>query len=1040
MHVGATTYNLITHTSESLTKHRKANPALRHVPDQRLTHYAEEIRLPSDAVQSYYVTHPNSKNGAPPRISMMAIHVPSAAAKNGKTSTVAQTLNAAKVRNLGLSGSTTVAQVQPEDLADFTDLTEAAKYIVFHHPELLSLDPKTSANVLARIENAPAFDALVKNLNEQGVAQHPESDYDGWAVGVYLLDQDGNRIPDGSRGYRWKYEYTDETRTYMKPVVQQALLAHRNDKTMEGISFSTQFGIHNVQANEVSRVSNGALRESAYQYKVGDPDWHHGRQVELTETDGRTLTFTVRNSYFRYLGVFARFLAYQGTTLTPIRLADIPAPERPRSTACDGVYTSYLATVEDRPRLMGIPIKDYEEAEFHITLPESASAVDILCGTLGTGSLPDSVASFENVQAPGAICTGVINLAIPTVFLTFGIASNMIESEGKALIAKVAGWVVEVFTGEAVRAGLFSAEYTHDAMSTSWSIEILNSVIKEAPEVFLELIAWAAEVSAEEGLAKFVPVIGAIWEAVSVTATLAELAETIADVALSPWVIPTTVTSTLDLEVTIHPDKNDYQFPVAATQYKLVAHLTDTLKYDTGWMPFAPGNYDESRGVLPQYTFTAIPSGGEVHVTVQFASDSFWIAAYGATAKVPNLIPEKQEKLALELTITENPVPLTTGTSYHHVSRLAMAAAGTHTWKQTSTAPASTRAQLGGNMSVTLEDLTQITFNMHNAGQNGNSYNVAVLGYGWRGKGTGLSPCNGGGAGAPLFTMQNIQLATANPDALLKTLPCGLTAPVMPGYDMLGAATGGQFILAYTQDGTDAHTGQPTYHYHVRKLDLSTAGAISLSNLPSWGRFASQSIKSVAVHGTEFVLALNPEKEMVEILKLPDAPYARDGVAHFATQVGKQGEYVGRLHGAVAMALTRDGNTFLVLEQANNRIQAFNVNGVPVKYFAGSSSETVLRQWPEDLGRTITYLDMSLEYGGYIYVLSYEEPGTETVQYRLDTYNPDGTKLSRTRSVPAAKLTVDQWRAVYTLNYELLPPELTNQRPEPSVSLWAASA
>ena len=80
---------------------------------------------------------------------------------------------------------------------------------------------------------------------------------------------------------------------------------------------------------------------------------------------------------------------------------------------------------------------------------------------------------------------------------------------------------------------------------------------------------------------------------------------------------------------------------------------------------------------------------------------------------------------------------------------------------------------------------------------------------------------------------------------------------------------------------------------------------------------------------------------------------------------------------------------------------------------------------------------MSLEYGGYLYVLSYEGAGDAPNYYRLDIYDPKGVKLARTCGVSAARLTVDQWRAVYTLNFELLIGP--NQRPEPSVSLWATS-
>jgi hypothetical protein len=41
--------------------------------------------------------------------------------------------------------------------------------------------------------------------------------------------------------------------------------------------------------------------------------------------------------------------------------------------------------------------------------------------------------------------------------------------------------------------------------------------------------------------------------------------------------------------------------------------------------------------------------------------------------------------------------------------------------------------------------------------------------------------------------------------------------------------------------------------------------------------------------------------------------------------------------------------------------------------------------------------------------------------YRLDVYDPQGNFLTRTTGVAAARMTVDTFRNVYTLNYESWP-------------------
>jgi hypothetical protein len=137
----------------------------------------------------------------------------------------------------------------------------------------------------------------------------------------------------------------------------------------------------------------------------------------------------------------------------------------------------------------------------------------------------------------------------------------------------------------------------------------------------------------------------------------------------------------------------------------------------------------------------------------------------------------------------------------------------------------------------------------------------------------------------------------------------------------------------------------------------------------------------------------------------------------------------------LAACVTAEG-AILVLEDStgNNRIQAFDLGGNPLRYFTGQRNPYFLH-----LTATAgsTYLDLAVEFSGYIYVLS--RSGSPPV-FRLDIYHPaheDTRPICTTRGMNAAKLTVDFWRNVYTLNYEPLRipsgfPAVT----EPSVSFW----
>ena len=142
------------------------------------------------------------------------------------------------------------------------------------------------------------------------------------------------------------------------------------------------------------------------------------------------------------------------------------------------------------------------------------------------------------------------------------------------------------------------------------------------------------------------------------------------------------------------------------------------------------------------------------------------------------------------------------------------------------------------------------------------------------------------------------------------------------------------------------------------------------------------------------------------------------------------------------MALGLDGQ-LIILETIRNltagtpdsvmqgRLRAFGKFGHPIKFFFGKTAFSAALASETDL---VTYLDVGIESKGYIYVLSYINDGDVIDDYHLDIYNPDGSFLVRTTGANAARMTVDLWRNVYTLNYETIVGP--NGRTEPSVSQW----
>jgi len=107
-----------------------------------------------------------------------------------------------------------------------------------------------------------------------------------------------------------------------------------------------------------------------------------------------------------------------------------------------------------------------------------------------------------------------------------------------------------------------------------------------------------------------------------------------------------------------------------------------------------------------------------------------------------------------------------------------------------------------------------------------------------------------------------------------------------------------------------------------------------------------------------------------------------------------------------------------------------------VHCFAGGAWLSGLRS--EGSARVVL-VDLSLESKGYLYVLKYLQPRSGKVgaeDYRLDIYNPDGSSLAQVAGIAAARLQVDLWRDVFTVNYEILQG---SGRTEPSVAEWIPS-
>jgi hypothetical protein len=215
----------------------------------------------------------------------------------------------------------------------------------------------------------------------------------------------------------------------------------------------------------------------------------------------------------------------------------------------------------------------------------------------------------------------------------------------------------------------------------------------------------------------------------------------------------------------------------------------------------------------------------------------------------------------------------------------------------------------------------------------------------------------------------------------------------------------------------------------VQSITLDDSTPIDITNFLSWGMF-SEALDSLAVVPTGYVVGVNRQNHHMQILELPPAALQASQLPPFAVAKMGFGTRPGLLNAPVAVAVI--DATILILEDGNQRIQAVDVSGNPVLRFNNGTSSTVTLQPEAD----VTYLDLGVEGLGYLYVLSFINDGSAVDDYRLDVYDPQGALLTRTTGVAAARLAVDTFRNVYTLNYEVVA---NAPRIEPSLSQWNPS-
>lgn len=1016
-----------------LTQARRNNTFIRALPTAAVTHAVRAVEVPTDTVATGYAITPLS--GGEWEMPSIYMHIPqegfqAAYRQLSAARPFGQPLPAsAKRMKYGLPPAANLQEFLDEQV--LLDTTNMAAAVVNLHPELLSVVPASAALIQTQFISPRTVFGISNYLETAGPAQ-PQStaqaqNSSGWATLVPYTDENDQPLINTTGANKglilYDAQWSTDLKTVAAPALNSALRGAKNyvppsnsgnqialgvdatpgranipDSALLGTIWTRRDGQTSI--DQSPGTPNSLLSASSVQYTLtNDSLGYAGYTASLPATSSTTINLSFVNSYLRYLGVFAQF--YKGDQVVPA--SQIPSGISNLSSL-DTENSVFLGMLLPEFTIFGIPVQTATlNVNFEFPTKDATSAA-ILASGLGAGSH-----TFPDTEALGVVMTTIFNYAIPTVMIALGIAGNIDDFMKLAVIPFI--------------------QTTFNLMVSV--IADLNGVRDSPQKIALALIKALAKSEASPALGAFVtkvvlpsfaryevidsiedaiPIAGEIMQAISIAGALAEITETTIEVGTSPWSYKYQLVGTHDLDVKISPEGNQ-QFPAAA------ASCAVTAIFNNGAPQVQKFAVPSSPGASLTTTFRAVPLGGTVTIHVGLYTVDGTQVGHGNAGPIVN-----DDSAAPEITITQDLLPINASTQYHHKQKTSLDAQGNHVWVCQHTPP-SVVAPVGF-----CEDQPGDICALRGITVSSASNNV---GYAWQSYST--ASCTAGGSGQ-LDQCANIPTqndGSGSAQSGYAFIPCTLTPGTHLIYDPSSRADSNFYLDPSSNILRQIQLNPPAFA--DPRVNPQTQAAWGKLNLPS---------ADLLLHPAGTIVSINSANHKLESLKLPANPVTDDqaSVNLLASVYSGLGSRPGLLDTPTVVTVTAEG-TVLVVEGGNNRIHAMDIYGNPVQLFTKQPIPYFLN-FSAIGGADTQYLDIAAEFTGFIYVLSSSTSDQVTYQYRLDIYAADQTgtqPISTTMGFNAAKVAVDYWRNVYSLNYEVL--RLPNQQfpngiTEPSISQW----
>jgi hypothetical protein len=706
-------------------------------------------------------------------------------------------------------------------------------------------------------------------------------------------------------------------------------------------------------------------------------------------TDPRKGQFEIDalNGFLRTLSAYVQFYDSQGKPI------DNPPGWNERLPGfLQGIFESpskkYISSVTAVNVILGIPMPT-DPTLLDFPWPAEAASCELLFGGIGTRNWDGTVDPL------GILLTGIFQYGVPMLFMAGGAAITSTAwfkafvSETDNVVAALAVAFPIVGGGVATAAALANTKQVLFSFANAIAGILIGKGLEKLAAYVIAKLTAAQIVNA-------VPIVGFAFRMAQMAITFANLAATTIEVAISPATYDVQVKRQLALELTMAPDPlhgtqgQKPVWPPLATQYVATVQYRNGTNYTvTGLLPSDPSRRDEPV-VVP---FADLPGGGQFQVVFGVYSDSHWLAGNWTSSWVDAVAPSGSGGvLKLDGQIQELLVPLGADTQYLYDSKLLWdAVRNEHVWRKGDQPTAVISDLNGGSVGHNLAQLVNITLNdkaymlgycWQASGQNlplcgskepmeGQIYafqNISTLA---RPQAALKFPSCGFSAQpylvydqfgpAPLFSLDSsfqagLDQGKVTPElreafAISRySLPENTTNHVekptvnwllstglpTPTYDLRREPNGRISVFSYPTpvfSPNNFYVDPRSGLYHLRRVVLDETTPFDMKPGLSYGYFTQPHLDSIVVHPAGYVVGINFKNSKMEIIQIP-AEGKPDAEAQPASMVSGVGIRQGLMNGPQAVAVTADGR-LLVLEQINQRVQAFDLNGNPVASFDG---------------------------------------------------------------------------------------------------------